>query len=281
MRHLEKIINWANSISNIRAMILSGSLTSKGKQDILSDYDIAIYGNEFDFIENDDWLNNIQEFWVCIHDQFEFLGYEIPTRLTIFDRYFKVDFSFHPMEELQRMIDDKKIPDDYNIGYEVLLDKDKLLKDLPQPTYRGFVLPKPDEKKFAENIKEFWFECYHVAKHLYRNDLWVAKTRDHATKKFLLQMLEWNEACKRNWNFSLKDHGKQMSDWLDKNYWNELHNCFGRFDKEESWNALLNTIQFYQAVAKETAKFLKYEYDEKLDGRMSQFIKDLKSSSDK
>src|SRR5690349_8781718 len=120
MRHLEKIINWANSISNIRAMILSGSLTSKGKQDILSDYDIAIYGNEFDFIENDDWLNNIQEFWICIHDRFEFIGYEIPTRLTIFDAYLKVDFSFHPMQELRQMIDDKKIPDDYNIGYEVL-----------------------------------------------------------------------------------------------------------------------------------------------------------------
>ena len=281
MRHLEKIINWANSISNIRVMILSGSLTGKGKQDILSDYDIAVYGSDFNFIDSDDWLNNIQDYWVCIHDQFEFLGYEIPTRLTIFDGYFKVDFSFHPMQELRQMIDDKKIPDDYNIGYEVLLDKDKLLKDLPKPTYRGFVLRKPDEKKFAENIKEFWFECYHVAKHLYRNDLWVAKTRDHATKKFLLQMLEWNEACKRNWNFSPKDHGKQMSDWLDKNYWNELHNCFGRFDKEESWNALINTIQLYQAVAKETAKFLKYEYDEKLDGRMSQFIKDLKSSSDK
>ena len=281
MRHLEKIINWANSISNIRVMILSGSLTGKGKQDILSDYDIAVYGSDFNFIDSDDWLNNIQDYWVCIHDQFEFLGYEIPTRLTIFDGYFKVDFSFHPMEELQRMIDDKKIPDDYNIGYEVLLDKDKLLKDLPKPTYRGFVLRKPDEKKFAENIKEFWFECYHVAKHSYRNDLWVAKTRDHATKKFLLQMLEWNEACKRNWNFSPKDHGKQISDWLDKKYWNELHNCFGRFDKEESWNALINTIQLYQAVAKETAKFLKYEYDEKLDGRMSQFIKDLKSSSDK
>jgi aminoglycoside 6-adenylyltransferase len=281
MRHLQKIITWANSIDNIRAMILSGSLTSKGKQDILSDYDIAVYGNEFDFIENDDWLNNIREYWVCIHDQFNFLDYKIPTRLTIFDEYFKVDFSFHPMKELQKMIDDKKIPDDYNIGYEVLLDKDGLLKDLPKPTYKGFVLIKHDKKKFKENIKEFLFECYHVAKYLYRNDLWVAKTRDHATKKFLLQMLEWNEACKRNWNFSPKDHGKQISDWLDKKYWNELHNCFGRFDKEDSLIALLNTIQFYQAVAKETAKFLKYEYDEKLDGRMSQFIKDLKSSSDK
>jgi len=281
MRHLEKIIDWANSIKGIRAMILSGSLTSKGRQDILSDYDIAVYGHEFDFIENDDWLNNIREHWVCIHDRFDLLGYEIPTRLTIFDAYFKVDFSFHPMEELQTMIDDKKIPDDYNIGYEVLLDKDELLKDLPKPTYRGFVLSKPDEKIFAENVKEFWFECYQAAKYLYRNDLWVAKTRDHATKKFLLQMLKWNEACKRKWNFSPKNQGKQMSDWADKNYWSELQNCFGRFDKEDSWSALMNTIQLYQTVAKETAKHLEYRYDKKLDEKTFQFIKDLKSSSRK
>lgn len=281
MRHLEKIINWANSIHGIRALILSGSLTGKGKQDVLSDYDIAVYGNEFDFIENDDWLNSIQEHWVCIHDCFKLLGYEIPTRLTIFDAYFKVDFSFHPMEELQRMIDEKIIPDDYNIGYEVLLDKDGLLKELPKPTYKGFELIKPDEKIFRENVKEFWFECYHVAKYLYRNDLWIVKARDHATKKFLLQMMEWNEACKRNWNFSPKDHGKQMNDWIDKNYWSELQNCFGRFDKEESWNALMNTIQLYQTVAKETAKFLDYSYNERLDERMFQFIKDLKLSCNK
>src|SRR3954463_9666521 len=167
MRHLEKIINWANSTESIRAIILSGSLTSKGKKDILSDYDIAFYGNDFTFIGNDEWLNNIQEYWVCIHDQFKFLGYDIPTRLTIFDEYFKVDFSFHPMEELQKMIDDKKIPDDYNIGYEVLLDKDGVLKYLIKPQYKGFVLTKPDEKAFQENVKEFWFECYHVAKYLY------------------------------------------------------------------------------------------------------------------
>ena len=281
MRHLEKIINWANSIDSIKALILSGSLTGKGKQDILSDYDIAVYGNEFDFIENDDWLNNIQESWVCIHEQFELLGYEIPTRLTIFDAYFKVDFSFHPMEELQKMIDEKIIPDDYNIGYEVLLDKGGFLKELPKPVYKGFVSIKPDEKTFKENVKEFWFECYHVAKYLFRNDLWVAKTRDHAAKKFLLQMLEWNEACKRNWNFSPKDHGKQMDDWLDRKYWNELHNCFGKFDKEDGWHALINTIQLYKTVAKETAKFLEYSYDERLDEKMFQFIKNLKSSSDR
>lgn len=92
-------------------------------------------------------------------------------------------------------------------------------------------------------------------------------------------MLEWNEACKRNPSFSMKEHGKQMSDWLNKKYWSELQNCFGRFDKDDSWDALINTIELYQTVAKETVKLLKYKYDEKLDEKMFQFIKDLRYSS--
>jgi len=47
MQKLEKIINWANSKDEIRALILSGSLTAKGKKDELSDYDIAVFGKNF------------------------------------------------------------------------------------------------------------------------------------------------------------------------------------------------------------------------------------------
>src|SRR5689334_19099224 len=148
MQNLDKIIRWGKDSASVRAMILSGSLAGKGSTDELSDYDIAIFGNDFSFIETDDWLNNIQDYWVCIHDQFEMLGIEIPTRLTIFNEYFKVDFSFHPMQLLDKMIRSKKIPDDYNIGYKILIDKDSIANKLPQPTFTGFRVNKPDENIF-------------------------------------------------------------------------------------------------------------------------------------
>ena len=276
MQNLEKIINWANSLENIKILILSGSLAAKGKKDELSDYDIAVYGTDFNFIENDDWLKNIQEYWVCIHDQFLFSGYDIPTRLTIFNAYFKVDFSFHPMDLLHKMINSKTLPDDYNIGYKVLLDKENITNKLLKPTYTGFILSKPNKEKFQENIKEFWFESYHVAKYLYRNDLWTAKMRDWSTKELLRQMLEWNEACKQTKYFSPKNHGKEMKSQLNENIWQELEDCFGKFDKKDSWRTLNNTIKLYRKVAVETAKILGFTYDQKPDQHISAFIENLK-----
>jgi aminoglycoside 6-adenylyltransferase len=210
MQKLEMIINWANSRDEIRALILSGSLAGKSKTDELSDYDIAVFGTDFYFIQDDNWLNEIQNYWVCIHDKFRFLNDDIPTRLTIFDAYFKVDFSFYTISILHEIATMKTLPDDYNVGYQILLDRDGILTKMPRPSFKGFIVKKPDEKKFEENVNEFWFECYHVAKYLYRNDLWTAKLRDVATKELLRQMLEWQGASEREWNFSAKSSGKEM-----------------------------------------------------------------------
>jgi len=274
---LKKIINWANSTDQIRALILSGSLAGKGKMDKLSDYDIALYGTDFHFIQDDNWINEIQNYWVCIHDKFRFLNQDIPSRLTIFDAYFKVDFSFYPMKLLHEIAAIKTLPDDYNIGYQILLDKDEILTKMPPPSFEGFVIKKPGEKSFEENVNEFWFECYHVAKYLYRNELWTAKLRDMATKELLRQMLEWQEADKREWKFSAKNSGKEMQSWLSENSWQALHHCFGNFDKQDSWRALNNTIQLFRKAATETAHLLRYEYNKELDNYISGFINELEN----
>jgi aminoglycoside 6-adenylyltransferase len=277
MQKLEKIINWADSKDTIRVLILSGSLAAKGKKDQLSDYDIAVYGTDFYFIDNDNWLNEIQNYWVCIHAKFRFLDYEIPTRLTIFDSLFKVDFSFHPLALIYKILNSKILPDDYNIGYRVLLDKDGLLNEMPKPSFKGFIVERPNEKTFQENVNEFWFECYHVAKYLYRNDLWTAKLRDWATKELLRQMLEWQEATKHDWNFSPKNCGKEMQSWLNKSASEDLQYCFGKFDKHDDWQALYNTVKLYRKIAIETAHILHYKYNQKLDTHISDFIEELKN----
>ena len=276
---LEKIVSWANEKNQVRALILSGSLAGIGKKDDLSDYDIALYGSDFDFIKDDRWLTGIQPYWICIHEHFEFWGYEIPSRLTIFDSISKVDFSFHPLELLRQLANAEKLPDCYQIGYEIILDKDGALTKMRKPSMKGFIANKPGQEEFRKNTDEFWFEVYHVAKYLYREDLWTAKSRDWDLKRQLRQMLEWNESSKRNWDFSPKDNGKEMKDWVDKYIWDRLGNCFGRFDSEESWDALDSTIKIYREITMETANYLEYDYDEQSDNKISQFIEDLKIKS--
>src|SRR5687767_4552512 len=276
MHKLENIIKWASSKDDVSALVLTGSLASKGFVDNLSDYDIAVYGKNFDFIRTDRWLDEIDDHLVCIHDKFIFYGYEIPTRLIIFDPYFKVDFSFHSLELLNEIIESDGLPDEYNIGYQVLLDKDGSAGKLPKPTFQGFIIKKPDEHEFKINVDEFWFEVYHVAKYLSRGDLWTAMVRDRSVKEYLLQMLKWHAASQKNWNISFKNSGKDMKTWLDKSVWNKLTLCFAGFNKEESWKALENTIMLYRKFAVATAGYLQYTYNEKPDRAISNFIQTIK-----
>ncbi|MEO8211145.1 MAG: aminoglycoside 6-adenylyltransferase [bacterium] len=274
--NLNKIIQWAEDKENIRALIITGSLASKGKRDILSDYDIALFGNRFEFIGNDEWLTEIADFLICVHDEFDFLGYQIPTRLTIFDENFKADFSFHPLEILKKLSSAAVLPDAYNIGCKVLIDKDNALSKMPVPTFEGFKIKKPDPSEFKNNINEFWFEVYHVGKYLYRNDLWTAKLRDAAVKEKLLQMIGWNHASKCNWSFGPKNLGKGMKDWIDNSLWDEFNFCFGKFEKNDSLNALKNTIKLYRKITIETAKYLGYDYNFKLDESITKFVDTIK-----
>ena len=149
---LEHFLTWAENNVSIRGVILTGSRAGKSAStDNLSDYDVAVFGNDFDFIKNDRWLNDIQEFWVCMHDQYNLLGAEVPSRLVLFNDELKIDFSFHTVEILNSIIATQELPDGFNMGYAVLLDKDENLIRLPPPAYKGFILNRPSEADFGKN----------------------------------------------------------------------------------------------------------------------------------
>ena len=276
---IQDIIEWAEGKAAIQTLLLSGSLAGRGPTDHLSDYDIAIFGQPFDFIATDDWLKEISSYWVCIWDSFVVDNHTIPTRLVVFDDTCKVDFSFHPPELLSHMVKSGHLPEGYRVGYQVLLDKAGVAVHLPEPSFQGFVLPLPTRREYEKNENEFWFEVYHVAKYLYREDLWTAKWRDHATKEWLLQILQWEQAISLGWQFSPKDYGKGMKRWLNEVAWNRLHTCFGHFDRQDSWAALENTAQLYRETAMKVATLLGYPYNQRLDQHLTQFIKKLKESS--
>jgi aminoglycoside 6-adenylyltransferase len=276
---LQKIVLWGKSVKSIDALLLTGSLAGQGKTDELSDLDIAVFGTDFTFIKNNEWLIAIDDTWVCIHDQFVFEGYKIPTRLTIFNQGLKVDFSFHPSELLNKLATEAALPDAYRNGYKILLDKTGLAVKFSLPDFNAYQLSPPDKNSFQNNENEFWFECYHVAKYLKRNDLWTAKVRDKNAKAFLLEMLQWHHLSKSETIFNPKLYGREMQSWLSKKLWNTLYDCFPNFDKADSCKSLRNMINLYRKVAKEVANNFIFAYNEKLDVNMSSFINALMNSN--
>ncbi|MBD3231469.1 hypothetical protein GF322_02285 [Candidatus Dependentiae bacterium] len=278
---LSKIIAWAKQEPQIRALILTGSRAEKRKTDELSDYDIAVICKDYkSYTKSNDWILKLKKFIICIPEKMSFFGKKYPTRLIIFEDHTKIDFSFFPLNFIKLLSSKKNLPDQFNRGYKVILDKDGITKKLPKPTYEGFKIKKPPKKEFLQCIDDFWFEVYHVAIYLARQDLWHAKFRDNDIKnRFLLKMIEWNEGAKHNWNYETNSLGKRMQSWVSKKTWKSCFDIFAHFDAQDSWQALLKMMNLFRTISKETAKKLGYKYPEHVDTKISSFVEGLKNKA--
>lgn len=265
-----KIKNWLANKSDIKAAILVGSdARVDHPSDKYSDYDIEIYTDEFvNYVQDEKWLGKFGNIWVNVRDKTD-EGF--PTCLVIYEESIKVDFSLRPVSYLTKLIKTGFLPNYYQQGYEFLSDRDSY-----KETYRALnFAPNAkdlDTKEFRRVIEEFWFEIWHIAKYLKRNDLWVVKFRDGCAKEFLLKMIEWHAKSINGVNFNTWHQGRFMKEWTDEHTWNDLKTCFSQFDAESSWKALLSTMNVFRRLAKETAQNLKYQYPEKVDLFISQWV---------
>jgi len=257
---LDQILEWGKREKGVRVLLLVGSRGNGRNMDELSDYDISVFGDGFEFIHDDEWLKQIGSPIVCIHEKFQWGDFQIPTRLTIFEKWLKVDFAFHPLDLLRQMVDNQHLQETYDAGFKVLLDKEGLTAHLPKPQFKAYILAKPDQECFAMAQREFWFEAWHVAKYLYRKDPWVAKFREDAMKKWLLKMLEWNAAVKMNFTSSFKTDGQGIGKWADPKYFNRLGDCFPGWNFADRASALYDSMELFRDAGTEAAKLMEYEW---------------------
>lgn len=270
---LNNIIEWGKRQAAIRAMILTGSYGGGQPKDKLSDLDVAIFGDGLEaYVSDQAWMQELGEVWVWIPEKTP-EGH--PTRLVIFSRGRKADFSFLPMEVLEELVSQRALPQLYDQGFRVLVDKAGIAERLPPPRGRHHPMPKPTENDFVSVVREFWFEAWHVARHLYRQDLWHGKFRDWTTKGLLLKMIEWHARSRHDWNYDTRYLGVDMRRWLDGKTWQQLHQTFGRFDAEDSWQALEATTTLFSELAGEVARDLGYRYPQDVEDNVRSFGRDL------
>lgn len=277
---LKKITKWSEKEDSIRALILLRSRARLSESDTLSDYDIAVFcTNTAFYTENEDWLKEVGKVWVCIKESLSFNESTFPSRLVIFEGGVKIDFSFFPLDILKTLTQKEILPEEYQRGYLVFLDKDHLACNLKKPLFKKPQVLKPSEDVFLRVIEEFWFEAYHVAIYLKREDLFSVKFRSNAMQSFLLKMIEWEYQAQNGWQYLPFPIGKQMASWTNKNTWKAMHSVFAHFDTKDSWDALFHTLKLFRSLSKELSKDLGFLYPESLDNHISSFILSLHEKS--
>lgn len=94
-------------------------------------------------------------------------------------------------------------------------------------------------------------------------------------KEMLLKTLEWRAAAEDAtdvWHI-----GYRRRQWLDDSTWQEIQSIYGRFDRADSWRALLATMALFSRIGRETAVRLGLEYPEGPEASVLEYVRRFES----
>lgn len=278
----KEIVEWAKEQEKVRAVLLTGSRANpRAFIDILSDYDVIyVVTDVLEYADDDLWISNFGEVITSFKDEFiwkEHSSVKTYTRLMQYSDGVRIDFSIWPVELLELVSETEILPDSLDIGYKVLLDKDRLTERLKSPTHRAYDVSPPTETEFLTQVKEFWWDVTYVPKALWRDELYFAKyMMEHIRFGFFEKMLNWYIGVKHNWSINPGKHGRWYKHHLEPELYKKLEKTFSGSDFNENWNALFQVMKLFRYLGVEVAKSLGYTYPMHLDERVSKYVVEIK-----
>ncbi|CAA9580254.1 MAG: hypothetical protein AVDCRST_MAG88-3239, partial [uncultured Thermomicrobiales bacterium] len=247
--------------------------------DRLSDHDVIVVVSETrPFLDNEEWLEVYGPPLVRFRDSQVREGSETYARLVLYEDGTKIDYTLWPAALLEKVAAVPCLPDELDVGYRVLLDKDGLTHHLAPPTHTAHIPPRPSEAEYLALVEEFWWETTYVAKSLWRNELFPAKYSFDAVIKFdlLRRMLEWSIEIDHDWSLKPGNLGRGLKERLSPDLWVQVESTFIGPAVEENWEALFRTAALFRTIASTVATRLGYAYPFDLDRRMVRYLSQVK-----
>lgn len=228
---LEQIISWAERNSDIRAVLLTSSLVNPyAPVDDLSDIDIElVFENRQEYEANKEWICLFGDPVSMIEENDLFFEGKHAMKMVLYTDHVKVDFKLYQKSEFLKEVREETLPDDWDVGYKVLVDKDHLTEELKPPTYQSVMIHQPTEQKFGQLINDFWWDATYVAKCLKRGDLFYAKfmSEDVIRTDYLVPLIEWYIASFHDWkNITTNKHGRLFKKYLSAELWTRVEATF-------------------------------------------------------
>jgi aminoglycoside 6-adenylyltransferase len=280
---IQNLIAWVERRDSIRAVLLASTRTIPGAPlDPFSDYDVILAVTDVrPYFEDRAWLGAFGPVLAVYRDPLrEDGGFERFAYITQYENdRLKIDFTVIQAAWLHHVAALPALPDELDIGYQVLLDKDDLTSGLSPPTYSAFIPTPPAEALYLERIEVFLHEATYVAKNIWRRELLPAKySLDHVMKlKFVGQMLEWRMSLETGWSVKTGALGKGLRKHTPPDLWRALEDTYVGASAAENWDALFNTIELYRRVAIEVGEQLGYTYPHEMHRRMIAYLEGVKA----
>lgn len=274
---LERFTIWARSQQLVRALLITSThAVPNARLDALSDYDLVLILSDIrPFWEGRDWLAAFGTVLALYRDPLEReAGFERSGNIVQFEDGLKIDFTLLPVGLFQRIAAAPALPDEYDAGYRVLLDKDGLTATLQPPSYQAYIPTPPSESEYLENIEVGFIDAAYVAKFLWRDDVIAAKeVFDHYFKQeHLIPMLVWRGEIDHGWTVKPGPHGRWLKRWLAPDLWAELASTYADADVDANWDALFRALALMKRVALEVGAHFGYAYPHDIERRAMEHL---------
>lgn len=279
---IDALVEWAVHQPGVRAMLLTSSrAVPHAPADVFSDYDVILALRDVQpFYEDRTWLEHFGPVLVVYRDPLQpYYGFPRAAYVTQYEDGLKIDFTLWPVEILQRIAADAQLPDEFDAGYRVLLDKDHLTDGLKTPTYRAYIPTPPTETEYLDVVEGFFHEATYAAKYLWRDELMAVKHfLDHCMKQeHLRPMLEWRAEIDHQWSVKPGLYGRWLKKRLSTDLWAQLESTYTGAGRQENWKAMFRTIDLFRKVAIEVGDRLGYAYPHDLDRRTVAYLQRVKN----
>lgn len=279
---LEQIVNWAGSNPDIRAALLTSSLVNPyAPVDHFSDLDIElVFQSRKAYEENNEWIKLFGEPISMVEEDDTVFDGKHAMKMVLYRDHVKVDFKLYQVSEFSEEMKAQTLPDDWDLGYKILIDKDGLTKGLKAPTYQSIMIHQPTEKKFKQLLNDFWWDTTYVAKCLKRGDIFYAKfmSENILRTDYLVPLIEWYIASTHHWNnITTNKHGRLFKKYLSPELWNRVEATFSGCDIEENWTALLAFADLVHELGTALSEKLNFEYPAQHETDIRNYLAEVKA----
>lgn len=262
---LAAIKAWTRSNEDIRAALLTSSLVNPlAPVDDFSDLDIElVFLDPTPYLESKDWIDLFGDPLNVYEEGIEAFDGKHAMKMVQYWDGVKVDFKIYSVEQFKAEVLADKLPEDWDIGYEILIDKEGLCKGLQHPTYEVSIIKEPTEEEFQKIVADFFWDVTYLPKCLVRGDLFYLKfmVEKIIRVEYFIPMIEWCIGSRNQWEVTTNKYGRLFKKYLNTAEWEELGATFAGADMEENWIACGKLIDIFDRMAQAVSKVQGYFYD--------------------
>jgi len=270
-------LRWAEKQDDVRAAILTSTRAIPGGQvDEFSDYDIILvvedvhpYHASRAWLESFGPLLTLYRDPIMMEDCFATTG-----NITHYENGLKIDFTLWPVGMLQHVAAAERLPDEFDAGYRILLDKDGLTVGLKPPTYSAYIPAPPTDEQYHEQIEVFFNDAIYTAKYLRRGDIAAACYIQDAmmNQEHLIPMLVWLYEIEHGWQIKPGPHGRRIQKYLRPELHDDLLATYPTGSEADGWRCLDRAMALMRRAGCEVGAALGFVYPEDLHERVVAFI---------